>query len=999
MLRAFLTASVPCLAVRDGLRDSPMGATSVAYLDGAWSVSSSAGHELSGHVPGDLVSDLHAAGLIGNPLYEINWLLNSSLWNENAWTYSTTFDLPDSARNTVLVFDGVKMGATVSLNGEKLGQMTDQFLRYVFEMTGTKPRGNKLEVTFPGASMTCEGRWSACSGGWDWAPYTDTTQEGSRTFTKGIWKSVYVAAVEQGEAFLEHAVTHTFFRGPHAVSPLEDGKHAGFDVQVRVHLRAPTAIDDLDICAQGSWQEAEICAKAKVPAGLSNFTLELDANAEDIKLWWPAGVGAHPLYNVSIRAGKSSLHRRVGFRSFTMLTSNDTDPAVVQRADHEEGSDDHGVYFRVNGALIFSRGANMIPMEALEGWMDADAHRQLVKSAVEANFNTLRVWGGGIFLPDAFYDACDESGIFMFHDMMYAQDGHSPKASSQQDAELRHQVRRLSHHPSICIWDGCNECQVKMHTDTEIYASFVMTVVAEEDLSRAVWPSCPAKGWTKGVHKLSGRPTGTSALETPDDGRVIEIHGPYTHGTGFPATNGATKLDIFDAKIPLTVSQNDVGAKFQNQMFSEFGGSVISSFESMSATLDKEHWGLHGGMLPDNCTDDWDRVCTGPNAMSQRNYPCDNYIITYFGNVGQDLNATGEAVFKKQLYQCMIGQGLLLNQEILDFRGKNTFGLLVWQFNEIWPTGGWGSVEYGNPEFPGQVIGGRWKPLHHWYKSHLFADVLAHCGREGHCWIRNDAPKAFSGKLLLQTTAFANGTVTTACEQQVSLAAGAGTLEYLECPQLAAFDDSREHVLEAIVTDVEGELQSRNVIPLTTPEHMALKTAKVSVSAIRDLNGDLVADVKTEAVAMYVTLTTLAHGRFEDNAFLLRPPGRKVKFLVADPSPHASQDEAFEKFQASLRVEDASAYNPAPVPPAAECDFIQDTDYAVGELTGQTEADSQEQCCRSCWQTETCAAAVFVPESDPSGPACWMKTQEQVKKPNKRSNRIACVRKRAELIV
>merc|ERR1712046_250567 len=92
---------------------------------------------------------------------------------------------------------------------------------------------------------------------------------------------------------------------------------------------------------------------------------------------------------------------------------------------------------------------------------------------------------------------------------------------------------------------------------------------------------------------------------------------------------------------------------------------------------------------------------------------------------------------------------------------------------------------------------------------------------------------------------------------------------------------------------------------------MALKKAKVSVSARLGSDGSFVADVKTEAVAMYVTLTTLAHGRFEDNAFLLRPPGRRVKFLVAEPSPHKSLDEAFASFQASLRVEDLSEYAPA----------------------------------------------------------------------------------------
>jgi hypothetical protein len=111
--------------------------------------------------------------------------------------------------------------------------------------------------------------------------------------------------------------------------------------------------------------------------------------------------------------------------------------------------------------------------------MRADAHRTMVQSAVDANFNTLRVWGGGMFMPDAWYDACDELGVMVYHDMQYAQSGHSPKNTTSQDAELRHQVRRLSHHPSIVMYDGCNECRVVMDTPTAIYATFVMTTVAQ----------------------------------------------------------------------------------------------------------------------------------------------------------------------------------------------------------------------------------------------------------------------------------------------------------------------------------------------------------------------------------------------------------------------------------------------------------------------------------------------------------------------------------------
>jgi len=865
-----------------------------------------AGLTIPGKVPGDLISDLYAAGQIGNPYYELNWL-NSSVWDKYAWTYSTTFQ---ADAESLLVFDGIKMGAKIKVNGIELGEATDQFLRYTFPLSQPdllQKGANRLDVTFVGSALQCHGRWMACTGGWDWAPFTNTIQEDAQTFTKGIWKSVYIAKV--GQAAIEHFVPHVFYKGAdeHPISPLEDGKHSGFELRARVHLTAATAITGT-LTITGAWGVTKNL-EVDLQAGGGNVTVSIDVQAADVKLWWPFGLGAQHLYNVTASFSSASsavkATRRIGFRHVALVTGNDTDPGYVAKAVTEEGSDSHGILFRVNGAAIMTKGANMIPMEELEGWMDADAHRVLVQNSIDANMNTLRVWGGGIFLPDAWYDACDELGVLVYHDMMYAQQGHAPAGSRLEELEIRHNVRRLSHHASIMVWDGCNECQVIMHTETEIYATFVMTVVADEDSSRAVWPSCPAIGWSTGVHKLTGMPNG-NALTTPDDGRHFDTHGPYRGGSGFPAVNGNPKLNLFDANVPLNITPEDTGLRFESVFASEFGATVMSSFESMAPTLAPEHWALHAGQPADTCSGGFDKECEGPNVMAQRNYPCDSFVFVYFGQTGQDLNATGELNFKQQLYQCMIGQALELKQTIETRLSQNTFGILIWQLNEIWPTGGWGSIEYGNPNFPGQVIGGRWKPLHYWYRNSLFADVMATCGKDGRCFVRNDSPWAFEGKLILRSTSFADAQVSTILEQSLSLPAGAGVLQWFQSDEVAALTGF-ESAVEAVVTNTAGEMVSSNVIALATPEHMQLSKANVAVSASME-DGAIVASLTTDAVAMYVTLTTLAHGRFEDNAFLLLPPGRKVKFLPASPSPHSSTEDVFKSFKHSLRVEDVSLY-------------------------------------------------------------------------------------------
>ena len=160
-------------------------------------------------------------------------------------------------------------------------------------------------------------------------------------------------------------------------------------------------------------------------------------------------------------------------------------------------------------------------------------------------------------LPASFYEACDDLGILLYHDMMFVDEaGHRPVRTKVVEAEIRHLVRSLAPHPSIVVWNGCNECQVVMGTPTEIYATFVMQTVAEEDNTRSIWPSSPSRyGWKTGVATLDSRPNG-GLLTTfgPDDASVVlETHGPYmrSFSNDFPGVNG---LDVH-CKLTLQYAQ------------------------------------------------------------------------------------------------------------------------------------------------------------------------------------------------------------------------------------------------------------------------------------------------------------------------------------------------------------------------------------------------------------------------------------------------------------
>jgi len=519
--------------------------------------------------------------------------------------------------------------------------------------------------------------------------------------------------------------------------------------------------------------------------------------------------------------------------------------------------------------------------------------------------NTLRVWGGGIYLPDVWYDACDELGVIVYHDMQYAQRGHSPKNSTTQAKELAHQIRRLSSHPSIALWDGCNECTVIMNKDTGIYATFVMTVVASEDHSRAVWPSCPALGWTTGVDRLTSRPLPYSSLATPDNADGIEIHGPYEHGTGFPAVNGwGDKYDVA-LTVPLVLKQKETtGLRYPNVFASEFGCSVMSSFESMSATLKPEHWGMHGGEPWDTCGKGFHGECKGSNVMAERNYPCDNIIEAYFGSEAvKDINQTGVGVFQKHLYMCMLGQAMHIKGDIEARRATNTFGLLLWQLNEIWPTGGWGSLEYGNPNYKGQVTGGRWKPLHYILRRSAFADVIATCSASGLCYVKNDRHTSFAGNVLVESINIKDATApeTKLYNQNLTIAEGPGQIYWFN---IKSMPDPTLNILRATVADHStNEVLCSNTVALTPPKSLKIDS-KASIEAeVVGLEGNIAnLNLKTTNVGLYVVLTTLAQGRFSDNAMLLTPGVTELKFYFFGKKPD------MKLLESSLRVEDLSQY-------------------------------------------------------------------------------------------
>jgi beta-mannosidase len=393
------------VAADTSLRDQPIAASaSPTYLDGdSWTASTllppTRDHRgqqqqqqpspkinitVAATVPGDLLTDLQRASVIADPWLDTTWMQNSSLWSDHAWTYTTSFSVSGEAAaarssTLLLTFDGVKMGATVRVNGRTVGVVHDQFLRYVFTLDPTElglvagAGANRLDITFGVGDVAEDGRFMACTGGWDWAPYSYTSTNSSgatsgsaATFSKGIWKSVYLTEVPAATAAITHVTPHTHYIGAYPTARLVDGEHGGFSVNVTAHLWAPPGGATGILTVAGSWAGAATVAigdseatdsssavatsgATTLPARESMISLQLTASAAQIKLWWPAGVGGQPLYNVSatwtptkvVPAAAATLQpaasagsvtatsRRMGFRVFAVVTVNDTNATVV----------------------------------------------------------------------------------------------------------------------------------------------------------------------------------------------------------------------------------------------------------------------------------------------------------------------------------------------------------------------------------------------------------------------------------------------------------------------------------------------------------------------------------------------------------------------------------------------------------------------------------------------------------------------------------------------
>ncbi|MEE2039818.1 glycoside hydrolase family 2 protein [Nocardiopsis sp. CT-R113] len=409
-----------------------------------------AGRSVPAQVPGSTHLDLLAAGLIPDPYLDSNE--TELAWTHRVgWRYSLTFDAEQASasEHVDLAFDGLDTVATVELNGVTLGSTANMHRGYRFPVGGVLRDGaNDLTVSFRPALEYAEEvrdelgarphtnthpynmvRKMACSFGWDWGPDFQTA---------GIWKPVR----------LERWRTARLARVRPLVTVGEDGV-GRVEVHADVERSATEAPSALTLTAE----VAGHTATATLAPGADTGVVVVEV--PDARLWWPVGYGDHPLYDLAVTLGSAddasapttldTDARRIGFRTITV----DTEP------------DEHGTPFTVtvNGRPLFVKGANWIPDDHFLTRITRDRLARRVDQAVDAHMNMLRVWGGGIYESEDFYDVCDERGVLVWQDFLLACAAYPEEEPlrGEFEAEARENVARLTSHASLALWNGGNE--------------------------------------------------------------------------------------------------------------------------------------------------------------------------------------------------------------------------------------------------------------------------------------------------------------------------------------------------------------------------------------------------------------------------------------------------------------------------------------------------------------------------------------------------------------
>lgn len=636
-------------------------------LGGAWRMreaDSQTWH--SAHVPGSVYADLMADGTMPDPFWRENELDAFERMKKD-YVYQRAFTVTEAQlahAHVELVCEGLDTLAHVSLNGREIAFADNMHITWVWNVKEQLHAGeNTLEIRFDSPILYCAKKaeeapgWESsdatpgfrhlrkahCMFGWDWGP---------RLPDAGIWRPIFLRTWDA--ARLENAL-------------MLQAHHDGVvDVTIRP-----------EIAGESAWSAEITAPDGEVIIIPETTATEQVITIEHPQLWWPNGLGKQPLYRVTVRLATGDTRVwRIGLRTMT-----------VSREKDEWGEEFCHV---INGMKVFAMGADYIPEDNILARVTPERTRRLLEDCKAANFNAIRVWGGGYYPDDAFYDICDELGLLVWQDLMYACAFYdlTPDFERSIRVETHQNVARLRHHASLALICGNNEMEMFMAgansalinhrtwefvptyphhiTDYVKMFEYILPAIVKETAPQTYWwPASPSSGGN---------------FDAPNDENRGDNH----------------YWDVWHGEKPFTEYR-----KFFFRYASEFG------FQSFPCLKSVEQF-----TLPDDRN-----IFSRVMERHQRNQAANGKILSYLSQTFRYPNSFDDLLYASQLMQA---EAIRYGVEHWRRNRGRCMGAIIWQLNDIWPVASWASIDYY----------GRWKALHYAAKR-FFAPVMISAEEEG----------------------------------------------------------------------------------------------------------------------------------------------------------------------------------------------------------------------------------------------------------------------------
>ncbi|WP_254251599.1 beta-mannosidase [Loktanella salsilacus] len=771
-------------------------------LRGGWTLQSASGAMRAAMTfPGDVISTLHDAALIPDPYagqneYDLRWICQED------WTVSRTFDLADP--NVDLVISELDTVATVRVNGTAVLHAANAFRSYRVPLsTAAKVGANDIAITFHSPVVAGKALadahpfdvpWSkncpipygnflrkpACDFGWDW---------NIALATSGIYGALHLEP-SKAARIDRLAISQDHSDGVSVTVAVHTSHHDGL-VTVTLGGQVVTANSAGDMC------------QVTIPV-------------PDPQLWWPAGLGDQYLYDLEVTAGTATTTRRMGLRQMELVA--EPDAAGL------------GFKIRVNGHDVFCKGANWIPADALPGRITDAKTRALLQSAVDANMNMVRVWGGGRYEPDSFYDACDELGLLVWQDFMFACNLYpsDPAYLAEVRAEVSDNVARMHHHACLALWCGDNELvgaltwyDVSINDRDRYLVNYdrlnrcIEDALRETDPAANWWPSSPSTG-----------PLSFGDAWHDDSSGDMHFWSVWHEGRDFD-------------------HYRDVAPRF----CSEFGFQSYPSMDIIRQFADPQDFNIAAPVMESHQKNEGGNARIAETMFRYFRFPVD---------------------FENFVYVSQVQQALAIKTAVTQWRGlkPHCMGTLVWQLNDTWPVCSWASLDYG----------GGWKVLHHLAQD-FYAPVTVVVMPDGDDLVLrgiNDLREAAR----IDVTAYAcamDGTARVLGQGEGSIGDSAVELLRIKLADLGA-----QEMLSFGWTASDGSKGGDVFAPrpyktydLLPPQLTCHTEAKA---------GTHVLQITAQAMAFYVTAEASVPGRFDRNAVHLGPGHTAtLTFTPADP--------------------------------------------------------------------------------------------------------------------